>query len=336
MLDERDVQEFKRDLQRAKNMTPREVKDIYLTPSKAAAYVDNPEKILFALCKALVEKNNEWVERDEILELMIEDLGSIHFSVNRRGRGLNVYLENDQGEPKKWNPVDWFSKHYTDIESSKSHLKKDIIGRWFNILERKKSRKWAYRIRPEVYPEIKNIFQEVVSEPSSSQSQTSELILTPKEPVRTFDSSIENTTRYTTDGMTLSRPKPSFRFFERDAEDKIVGDVLEKLGLQIFTDEHGRSGRQYDTYEVGRIDLLCKDRNGNFVVVELKKGEASDQVISQLQRYMGWVRQKLAGDNQDVKGLILAEKSDRYLEYAVKANPNIQLKYYRVLIELLD
>jgi RecB family endonuclease NucS len=39
--------------------------------------------------------------------------------------------------------------------------------------------------------------------------------------------------------------------------------------------------------------LRIKNRNGDFVVVETKKGKESDKVVGQIQRYMGWVKRNL-------------------------------------------
>ena len=52
--------------------------------------------------------------------------------------------------------------------------------------------------------------------------------------------------------------------------------------------------KEYDTKGAGRIDLLCIDKNRDFVVVETKKGKESDKVVGQIQRYMGWINRNLA------------------------------------------
>jgi hypothetical protein len=41
--------------------------------------------------------------------------------------------------------------------------------------------------------------------------------------------------------------------------------------------------KEYDTKTVGCIDLLCIDRNRDYVVVETKKGKESDKVVGQIQ-----------------------------------------------------
>ena len=50
--------------------------------------------------------------------------------------------------------------------------------------------------------------------------------------------------------------------------------------------------KEYDTKSAGRIDLLCIDRNRDFVVIETKKGKESDKVVGPIQRYMGWITRK--------------------------------------------
>ncbi|MFZ2070907.1 MAG: endonuclease NucS domain-containing protein [Halobacteriota archaeon] len=88
--------------------------------------------------------------------------------------------------------------------------------------------------------------------------------------------------------------------------------------------------KEYDTKTVGRIDLLCSDRNRDFVVVETKKGKESDKVVGQIQRYMGWINRNLAKNGESVRGIIIVNEFDEGLDYAVSVNDNIQLKYYEV------
>ena len=57
------------------------------------------------------------------------------------------------------------------------------------------------------------------------------------------------------------------------------------------------------------ILAISKDRN-TFLVVELKKGRVSDNVVGQIQRYMGYVKEDLAEPHQEVKGIIIGSEDD--------------------------
>ena len=67
---------------------------------------------------------------------------------------------------------------------------------------------------------------------------------------------------------------------------------------------------------INRIDILVKDKkNKNHVVIELKKGQTSDETVGQVLRYMGWVKVNLKDDN--VKGIIIASSFDDKLKAAL-------------------
>ena len=103
---------------------------------------------------------------------------------------------------------------------------------------------------------------------------------------------------------------------ERHIEDYFVEhlDLLEK-GLRLYR-KGDVSGRQYKT-PINRIDSLCLDRRSQFVVVEYKKGKSADDVVGQTLRYMGWVHVNLASGKK-VRGIIVAEKIDEKIKYAIK------------------
>lgn len=120
---------------------------------------------------------------------------------------------------------------------------------------------------------------------------------------------------------------------ENDLENFLVDNLhLIDSDLKLYQNEQGKLGRQFQT-EVGKIDLLCKKKN-DFIVVELKKGRSSDEVVGQISRYIGWVKEKLANGN-NVKGIIIVHDFDPKLKYAVLANPNIDLKYYQIKIDFV-
>lgn len=121
---------------------------------------------------------------------------------------------------------------------------------------------------------------------------------------------------------------------EKQLEDFLaLNPGLMETGLTLYNDEDGRPGQQYPT-DVGVIDLLCCRPSGEFVVVELKRSRVSDVVVGQTSRYMGWVKQHIAGD-APVAGLILSHERDESLKYAVLAHQNLTLKYFKVRLELV-
>ena len=103
-------------------------------------------------------------------------------------------------------------------------------------------------------------------------------------------------------------------------------EIIEK-GLRLVK-------RQYVCPGVGRIDLLCKDKKGNFVVIELKKfGVKHDSILDQILRYMGYVKVHLVKGDQKVRGIIVVGKVDEKLRYAVSAAPDITVKTFNLTIE---
>lgn len=92
--------------------------------------------------------------------------------------------------------------------------------------------------------------------------------------------------------------------------------------------------KEFDTKEVGKIDLLLTDQKGYNVVVELKKGRKSDDVVGQLSRYMGWT---MKNRGKKVRGIVVINEPDERLEYSVLPfEGKIKIKYYRVKFEITD
>jgi len=86
---------------------------------------------------------------------------------------------------------------------------------------------------------------------------------------------------------------------------------------------------QYNTGEIGELDLLGKHRKEQrWLIIELKRGQSSDETVGQILRYMGWVKENLAGENGKVQGLIISETADDRMRYALVCVPDISLKLY--------
>ncbi|MBU1206395.1 MAG: DUF1016 family protein [Proteobacteria bacterium] len=125
---------------------------------------------------------------------------------------------------------------------------------------------------------------------------------------------------------------------EKYLEDFIVTNLNQIFAgkLKLFEDEEG-NGQQYPT-EIGNIDILAQEpETKSYVVMELKKGRESDKVVGQVLRYMGWVKENIAKEGENIKGLIICQKKDEKLEYSLKAIPqcNIEVKLYKIDFKLI-
>lgn len=100
-------------------------------------------------------------------------------------------------------------------------------------------------------------------------------------------------------------------------------------------DEAERGGQQYPT-DTGPMDILCisKDKK-TLLVVELKKGRASDSVVGQILRYMGYVREELAEDGQSVKGVVIGLEDDQKIRRALSMVPDITFYRYEINFRLV-
>lgn len=103
----------------------------------------------------------------------------------------------------------------------------------------------------------------------------------------------------------------------------------------IYEEDGTLVGQQYPT-DTGPIDILAisKDRK-TMLIIELKRGRTSDVVIGQIQRYMGFVKDELLEQNQQVKGLIIGLDADNRLKRALSVCPNIDFYHYRIDFKLI-
>jgi restriction system protein len=105
--------------------------------------------------------------------------------------------------------------------------------------------------------------------------------------------------------------------------------------FSIFEEDGEPVGQQYQT-DAGAIDILAvsKDKR-RLLVVELKRGRASDVVVGQLLRYMGFVKEQVAEDGQTVEGAIIAREEDPKLRWALAAVPSVSFYRYQVSFKLV-
>lgn len=128
------------------------------------------------------------------------------------------------------------------------------------------------------------------------------------------------------------------------AKEKLLEDFMVEhwertpfgLEYELLKSEQGACiGQQYRT-DTGPIDLLAlsKDKR-RFLVIELKKSEAKSDALGQILRYMDYIAQEEANDDQTVEGAIIATQRHLGLERAMNQVPGLSFYQYNVVIERL-
>lgn len=130
---------------------------------------------------------------------------------------------------------------------------------------------------------------------------------------------------------------PSAFALEEHLEDFLVKNWPHtELGKDYdIYEEDGEKAQQYQT-DTGPLDILAisKDKK-RLLVVELKKGRASDAVVGQTLRYMSFVQEELAEEGQTVQGVIIAHEDDQRIRRALAMTPNIAFYRYQVSFKLV-
>jgi restriction system protein len=131
---------------------------------------------------------------------------------------------------------------------------------------------------------------------------------------------------------------PAVFALEKYLEDFLVSNWAKTdLGKKydIYTVDGEQVGQQFQT-DTGPVDVLAVSKDGSeLLVVELKKGRASDAVVGQIQRYMGYLMDELAEQHQTVKGVIIALEDDLKIRRALRATSNISFYRYQVSFTLI-
>ena len=107
---------------------------------------------------------------------------------------------------------------------------------------------------------------------------------------------------------------------ERDLQSALRANISQlESGLRIIDD-----GRERVT-DAGRIDIAAEDSKGTVVIIELKAGRATPEVIAQVLAYMGAVAET---DRVPVRGILVAGDFHERVVWAARAIPNLELKKY--------
>jgi Endonuclease NucS C-terminal domain len=121
-------------------------------------------------------------------------------------------------------------------------------------------------------------------------------------------------------------------YLDRNLHERHFEDVLAmnpgciEPGLEVI-------GRQYVAPEVGRMDLLCKDQAGIYVVVEIKRPtDFGETAVQQISAYMSWVKDNLAADGR-VRGIIVGTSPTTRMQRAASMVPNLSIKTFSLKVE---
>tara|TARA_A100001015_G_scaffold244738_1_gene280370 strand:- start:588 stop:1439 length:852 start_codon:yes stop_codon:yes gene_type:complete len=119
--------------------------------------------------------------------------------------------------------------------------------------------------------------------------------------------------------------------------EKHLESYIEKFWDQtIFGEDFDiyENGRQFPT-ETGPLDLLAQKKDkSEFLVLELKRDKASDVAVAQTLRYMGYIKRKLATDNEKVRGCIIGTQEDKNLVNAISMVPDLDFYRYNISFSL--
>lgn len=119
-------------------------------------------------------------------------------------------------------------------------------------------------------------------------------------------------------------PPAALSLLERDLQ-KFLSRNLEVIEKGLKADP----AYQLEEYsiDVGRIDLLCKDSNDSWVVVELKADWAGDDAVGQILGYMSWIREHLP-NGSSVRGIIVCKNTTGRVKAAIKWVPGLSIKRF--------
>ncbi|MFC3097262.1 endonuclease NucS domain-containing protein [Alteraurantiacibacter palmitatis] len=109
---------------------------------------------------------------------------------------------------------------------------------------------------------------------------------------------------------------------ERNLQAELRREIAQlEAGLDIA------DGGMERSVESGFIDILARDRDGAFVVIELKAGLARREALGQITGYMGDLMQE--EPDTKVRGILVAAEFDKSCLSGVLAVPLLKLARYR-------
>lgn len=129
-------------------------------------------------------------------------------------------------------------------------------------------------------------------------------------------------------GEKNTEPIPATISMEQDLERWLTKNIKQLEPDLEFIDN------QYSVPPVGRVDVLAKDSQGRYVVIEIKSGMANEKAVGQLAAYVAKLKEQTS--ELAVRGILVAEDFNEKAYYAAKEITSIKLKRYKVNFEFED
>ena len=133
-----------------------------------------------------------------------------------------------------------------------------------------------------------------------------------------------NTTRKQTE---YSKEKDLEKFLIRNWGETETQIISEGWNL-VLNPKTGKPGQNFAGS--GPLDILTINKEKTiYRVLELKKGATPDKVVSQIMRYMGWIKNNILKDGQSVEGIIIAYEDDQVIKDMLDIVPSVKFLRYR-------
>ena len=228
-------------------------------------------------------------------------------------------LTSPQGTPLREGNMDFYATACINIENAENRnldeeFEQDSMASLFQLYTYNANDEQNNRPNPTNLP-INNAIRKTLSNHRSALNHYRRFCLGGS------DAPIQEAPDSNNDTETIAESDSNTTFrLEKDMQDAIRENIAQlDPTLEIIDNGLERKVKS------GFIDILAKDSNGTFVVIELKAGKASDSVIAQILGYMGDIAQE---ENQPVRGIIVASDFNQRLRSTLHVAPNLELKSY--------
>lgn len=141
----------------------------------------------------------------------------------------------------------------------------------------------------------------------------------------------EGTTQTTEIDFGLKRQQFSS---EKLLEDELTlrleaGMPIFGMNLHVYNHKGDYYGRQYP-FEMGRLDLLCEDENGDLYIIELKKDSGYGDAYVQTAQYLDWFEKAPIAKGKRVYGIICLNSPTQALISKVRNDQRMRLFEYQI------